>query len=239
MSAAPEIDTVILPRPNGIPKIADASISVKPPTVQAAGERHCRQDSESSLSQLPNNRDALRAKDVVIDHHRYECGQPHDVLYDIHLEAIYAQVADFAFLPQPDKDFKQSIGQVRNLRTVQLQQRDGIKFQVPQAPLHALPDARRRPILVRSAPFVELCSDFGCDDQIVSARKLGERASEPRFGIAAGITRTGVEECHPALCSGVHEPNRIRLAEYPLAPEARATESDFGNTQPGTAKRAI
>src|SRR6185437_11276049 len=239
MPAARDVAAMIFPRACRIPEIAQAEIAEKRPAIEPAGECHPGEDSQIMPGQFFDDRGTLGPQNIVVDHHRFECRQRHDTFNHGHVEAVDAEMADFALLLDAQQRVEQLVGQVFDLRTVELKERYRIELQVPQAVVDTAPYRAGRPILVEPARGAEPGSSFGGDDEIVFVFQPRNRAAEPRLRIAAAVARSGIEEGHAPIGGRMHQANGIRLAENSLAPEARAAKPDFRNAQIGAPETAI
>src|SRR3954447_14967366 len=67
----------------------------------------------------------------------------------------------------------------------------------------------------------------------------GKRLAQPRFGVAAGVACSGIEQRDAVIDRRVNQPDRSRLVENFHAPIARAAESYFGYAKAGFPERPI
>src|SRR5947209_15496322 len=161
ISSSLEIGTMVFPSARDVPDILNATKAKSILSVQPSRKRRGCQNPEMSRGQPCNDRLALGAKNIVVDHHRAEQRKRHDMLDDVYIEAVDAQMQNLSRFLEPAQGIQQIVAQVGNFRPVKLQQRDGVQSKPDQARLDGSPHAKRRKVLAPPAPLIRVCSGFG------------------------------------------------------------------------------
>src|SRR4051794_32394535 len=239
VSSSLESGTMVFPGPRNVPDILNAANAKPILPIEASRKRRGCQNPEMARGQPCNDRLALGAKNIVVDHHRAEQRKRHDMFDDVYIEAVDAQMQNLSRFLEPAQGIQQIVAQVGNFRSVKLQQRDGVQSKPDQARLDGSLHAKRRKVLAPPAPLIRVCSGFGRNYQIMLVFEAGNRPAQSRFGISAGIACAGIEERNALIDRRMNQTDRSSFVEDFLAPITRAAESDFGDPQAGISQRTI
>jgi len=107
IAAPPDIGTVIFPGADDVPGILNPANAKPVPAIQTAAERHAGHNPKIKRGQFRNDRFALGAKNIVIDHHRAKQRKRHDVIDDVWVKTVHAQMQNFSFFPEPRQGVEQ------------------------------------------------------------------------------------------------------------------------------------
>ena len=94
---------------------------------------------------------------------------------NIHIEAVHAQMQNFSLVAKSSEGIEQVVGYVGDLRSMKLQQGDGVESKSNEAGLDGSPHAGRREILAPFALLIRARPGFGRNHQIVFILEAGKR----------------------------------------------------------------
>ena len=111
----------------GIPEVPRASKLGHLQAGVAHSQRHARQHALPGRCGSGDQQFALRAQDIVVDHHHVDVGHGYRVLNHFRVEAVDADRADETPRLQALQRSAQVVREFRDRRSVQLQQRQDRK----------------------------------------------------------------------------------------------------------------